>query len=195
MGCDMDAIEKIVLASASPARRALLEEEGLTVLVRPTGCNEQCSLTDPASVVTELAARKLKACMDSADFDSTLPALACDTLIALDGRLIGKAASEVEARGQILAFSGRTHTVFSGYALYLDGKVFNGFDSTDVTFRKIGDAELENYIKGGSWKGAAGSYHIRGSADAFIERVDGSIATVIGLPLEKISDIIKTLRK
>ena len=191
----MDAIEKIVLASASPARRALLEEQGLDVLVRPTGCNEDCTLTDPGAVVTELARRKLQAYMDGPDFEEDLPALACDTLIALDGRLIGKAASAEEARAQIQAFSGRTHTVFSGYALYIGGKLYNGFDSTDVKFREIGRTELEDYIAGGSWKGAAGSYHIRGSADAFIERVDGSIATVIGLPLEKISDIIHSLHR
>ena len=72
--------------------------------------------------------------------------------------------------------------------------MYNGYDSTDVTFREIGDAELDEYIAGGSWKGAAGSYHIHGGADAFIERTRGSIATVIGLPLEKISDIIRILR-
>ena len=190
----MDGIKTIVLASASPARKRLLEEQGLNVLVRPTGCNEDCALTDPARVVTELAARKLKAWMQSPDFDPSLPALACDTLISLDGKLIGKAHSTEEARDQIRAFSSKTHTVFSGYALYIDGRVYNGYDSTDVTFRRIEDAELDEYIAGGSWKGAAGSYHIHGSADTFIDRTRGSIATVIGLPLEKISDIIRILR-
>ncbi len=191
----MDGIKTIVLASASPARKRLLEEQGLQVLVRPTGCNEDCTLTDPAQVVTELASRKLKAWTDSPGFDPALPALACDTLISLDGKLIGKAHSEQEARDQIRAFSGKTHKVFSGYALYMDGSVYTGYDSTDVTFRKIGDAELDEYISGGSWKGAAGSYHIHGGADAFIERTQGSIATVIGLPLEKISDIIRLLHR
>lgn len=191
----MDGIKTIVLASASPARKRLLEEQGLNVLVRPTGCSEDCNLTDPSAVVTELASRKLRAWMDSPDFDSTLPALACDTLISLDGKLIGKAHSEAEARNQIRAFSANTHTVFSGYALYIDGRVFSGFDSTDVTFREIREPELDEYIAGGSWKGAAGSYHIHGSADKFIERTQGSIATVIGLPLEKISDIIRILHK
>lgn len=191
----MDGIKTIVLASASPARKKLLEEQGLKVLVRPTGCNEDCNLTDPAAVVTELATRKLRSWMDSADFDPTLPALACDTLISLNGQLIGKAHSEEEARNQIRAFSSNTHTVFSGYALYIDGTVFSGFDSTDVTFRKIEETELDVYIAGGTWKGAAGSYHIHGSADRFIERTQGSTATVIGLPLEKISDIIRILHK
>ncbi len=191
----MEGIKTIVLASASPARKKLLEEQGLNVIVRPTGCNEDCNLTDPAAVVTELASRKLKARMESADFDPSLPALACDTLISLDGQLIGKAHSEEEARNQIRAFSSKTHTVFSGYALYIDGTVFSGFDSTDVTFREIGETELDEYIAGGSWKGAAGSYHIHTDADRFIERTQGSTATVIGLPLEKISDIIRILHK
>ena len=123
-----------------------------------------------------------------------LPALACDTLLWFDGKLIGKAHSEEEARAQLKMLSGKTHQVYSGYSLFIDGKLYEGYDHTDVTFCNITNKMLDNYIASMEWKGAAGSYRIGGLADTFISNVKGSVSTVVGLPLERISDIIKALR-
>jgi len=181
----------IVLASASPARKALLEASGFDVITCPTGCDESHNLTRPDRVVYELAFRKLDAYMHSPSFKPDVPALACDTLLWFEGRLIGKARSEEEARAQLTALSGRTHSVYSGFALYLPPHVHRGFESTAVTFKVITRKMLDEYIASGQWKGAAGSYRIGGDADKFIEKTEGNTSTVVGLPLEAISDIIK----
>lgn len=186
-------ISEINLASQSPARFNLLKNQGLTVRAYPTMCNEDHSETEPEKVVELLASRKLKAYMDSENFNPEVPAIACDTLLWFENSLIGKAHSDDEAYEQIRRLSSKTHQVFSGYALYFGGKVFTGWDCADVTFKGISPKALELYIASHEWKGAAGSYHVDGLASHFIERVDGDISTVMGLPLSKVSDIIKLL--
>lgn len=189
-----DFFSEINLASQSPARRQILTEEGLKVNVYPTDCDESHNLVRPDEVVTTLASRKLESFMKSENFNPSIPAIACDTLLWFDNMLIGKAHSFEAAYEQIRMLSGKTHQVYSGYALFIDGKVFNGFDCSDVTFKRISPKALELYIASGEWKGAAGSYHVDGLASQFIARVDGDIATVKGLPLSVVSDIIKMLR-
>jgi len=194
MPVTLQSLGTIVLASQSQARLELLKSLKLNVIVRPTHSEETSTQTQPGNVVQELAFRKLTAYMESPDYNPRIPAVAADTLIWFENTLMGKAHSPEEARRQISRLSGNTHTVFSGFALYIDGKTYQGFDSTLVTFRKIGQPELDNYIAGGQWKGAAGSYRLDGQAGTFISCVQGSRNTVTGLPLERISDIIKTLR-
>jgi len=184
----------IVLASKSPARLRLLQENGFEVITCPTDCEETTDKTLPGDVDKDLASLKMAAYKAGPSFREDLPALACDTLLWFDGRLIGKAADEEGARRQLLSLSGRTHQVYSGYSLYMDGKTYEGYDYTDVTFSTISNKMLDRYIESMEWKGAAGSYRIGGLADEFIADVKGSTSTVVGLPLERISDIIKALR-
>lgn len=184
----------IVLASKSPARLKLLQENGFNVITCPTDCEETTTKTLPGDVVQDLASLKMSAYRASSSFRPDLPALACDTLLFFDGKLIGKAHSEEDARAQLKMLSGKTHQVYSGYSLFIDGKLYEGFDHTDVTFCNITNKMLDDYIASLEWKGAAGSYRIGGLADKFISNVKGSVSTVVGLPLEKISDIIKALR-
>lgn len=187
-------IERINLASQSPARLGILKEEGLEVGVFPTYCNEDHNLENPQDVVQELSKRKLESFMKSDNFNPNIPSLACDTLLWFDNMLIGKAHSDDMAYEQIRMLSGKTHRVYTGYALYIDSKIYNGFDFSDVTFKEISPKALELYIASGEWKGAAGSYHVDGLASKFIARVQGDTSTVKGLPLLFVSDIIKTLR-
>lgn len=187
-------IDKINLASQSPARLGILREEGLEVGVFPTYCNEDHNLEKPEDVVKELSKRKLESFMLSDNFTADIPSLACDTLLWFENMLIGKAHSEDMAYEQIRMLSGKTHRVYTGYALFIDGKLYNGFDFADVTFKQISPKALQLYIASGEWKGAAGSYHVDGLASKFIARVQGDISTVKGLPLLVVSDIIKTLR-
>lgn len=186
-------MDSIVLASASPARRAILESQGLNVIVRPTDCNEDHGLALPGDVVTELASRKLDAYMKGPFFTAVLPAVACDTLIWFNGSFIGKPADRKGAEAQLKMLSGKTHEVYSGYALFIQNKVYRGFDRSEVTFENIGRQAIEQYLDSGQWMGAAGSYRIGGLADIFIKNVHGHASTVAGLPLETISDIIKAL--
>ena len=183
-------IKRINLASQSPARLEILRNQGLEVGAYPQDLDEHTDKTHPGEVVEDLAMQKLSSFMKSPDFDPSVVSLACDTLISFQGKLIGKAHSDNEAREQIKMFAGNTHEVFSGYALCLNGKIYHGYDCTKVSFREISPSELENYIKSQEWRGAAGSYHIQGLAKGFIYHVAGDINTVIGLPLFKVSEII-----
>lgn len=183
-------IKKINLASQSPARLELLKQQGLEVGAFPQDLEEHTDKTHPGEVVEDLALQKLNSFMKSPVFDKEVPSLACDTLISFQGKLIGKAHSDAEAKTQIKSFAGNTHEVFSGYALFYEGKLYHGYDCTKVTFREIGPDELESYIRSREWKGAAGSYHIQGIAKDFISSITGDINTVIGLPLFKVSEII-----
>lgn len=182
---------KINLASQSPARLELLRKAGFEVEPFPQDINETTSQTEPGKVVEDLALQKLDAFMKSSDFKADEISLASDTLIYFNGRLIGKARSNGEAKNQIASFAGHTHKVYSGYALFYKGTLYHGFDCTDVSFREIPEEELEKYIDSMEWKGAAGSYHIQGLAETFISEVKGDINTVIGLPLNKVLEIIR----
>ncbi len=186
-----DFFQEVNLASQSPARLALLQKEGLTVNVFPQDCLEETLETHPGKVVESLSILKLNAFLKSDDFKENIPAIACDTLLWFENKLIGKAHSKEEAWNQISELSGKTHQVYSGYALYFKGKIFHGYDSADVTFTPISQEKLQAYVNSEEWKGAAGSYHIYGKAVDFIEDISGDPATVIGLPLFRINAVLE----
>ena len=112
------ACPTLVLASQSPNRRALLESCSVRVVVRPQDINEICGLTDPAAVVQTLSRQKMDSYLGSPLFESSLPAIAVDTLVCLDGRLLGKPSDRTAAEQMLEKLSGRTHEVLSGMSLY-----------------------------------------------------------------------------
>jgi septum formation protein len=179
----------MVLASRSPARRQLLEESGIEVIVRPTDCDESCIETDPNRAVATLARRKLDAFL-AADPHCRLPVLCCDTLVWFEGALVGKARDRSEAFIQLSRFSGKAQTVHSGWALRYGERIVGGFDETTVYFRHLDRATIESYLDTGEWNGAAGSYRIQGAGRALVERIEGNADTIIGLPISRISEIL-----
>ena len=120
-----------------------------------------------------------------------LPILCCDTLIYHENKLIGKAHSSEEAFYMLKELSNRSHFVYTGFSLFFKGKEYSGFDMAKVTFKKLKENSILDYLKTKEWEGAAGSYRIQGSAKAFIDTIEGDITTVIGLPLKVIFDIIE----
>ena len=189
-----DYINEIYLASQSPARLELLRKQGLEVHACPQFCEEFTSETEPGKVVESLSLQKLDSFIKSPDFKENCTALACDTLLYFNGKLIGKAHSSKEAQKQIEELAGNTHQVYSGYSLYYKKKIYHGFDYADVKFSPISEKDIIAYIDSNEWKGAAGSYHLFGKAVDFIEKVDGDVNTVIGLPLRTIEKTIGNLK-
>lgn len=189
-----DYINTVYLASQSLGRRGILEGQGLQVLVYPTDTDESGHWKDPGEMVHDLALRKLNAFMDSGNYkDKSLIAIASDTVVVLDNKVIGKAKDDIEARQQLTSLSGREHFVYSSYAVCKDGKIYSGFDRATVHFNDIEDL-IEKYIEIGEWKGAAGSYRIQNLGKQFIKEIEGDINTVIGLPLKKVEEIIRPKR-
>ena len=109
----------IVLASQSPNRRKVLENAGVQVIIRPQNIWEICGETEPSKVVTALSSQKMGSYLKSQEFDSSLPAVAIDTLVCLDGKLIGKPKDDEDARSMLRSFSGKWHEVYSGMSVYV----------------------------------------------------------------------------
>jgi septum formation protein len=180
----------IILASKSTGRKQLLEEQGCTVIVDAIDCDENNNFSSIEQRVLELALLKLNTYL-AIKKEIVLPVISGDTLIALNNRVIGKATSIDEAKGQLLAFSGQKHTVYSAFALYLpkDKRIYKGVDKTAVTFKNLDEKTIANYLKSNSWQQAAGSYRLQNDMKRFIAKIEGETSTVVGLPLPLISAI------
>lgn len=182
----------VVLASQSPNRRKLLENAGLRVLTRPQDIWEICGFTEPEKVVTALSSQKMDSYLKSPEFDPSLPAVAVDTLVSLDGRLMGKPADDEDARAMLRSFSGRWHEVYSGMSVYVPAlsDVRRICDVSRVLFRTLSDEDVQWYISTGDCTGAAGAYKIQENGYRLIDAIDGSFSNIIGLPLERLVEIL-----
>jgi septum formation protein len=178
----------LVLASASPQRRAILERLGARFAVRPTGV-EEIEQGDPAEVARENALLKARAaCLH---VEETV--LGVDTLVALEGRIYGKPTDRDAARETLRALGGATHTVFSGLALLRDGREQVAVARTEVSFRELHDETIEWYLATEEWCGRAGGYAIQGAGAALVREIRGDYENVVGLPLATLLDLFPEL--
>lgn len=109
--------------------------------------------------------------------------LACDTDVVLDGKALGKPADETEARAYLDRMSGRPHVVMSGLVVLVDGEERSGLERSTVVFKQLSDAEKERYVAFGEWRGRSGGYAIQTLGSTLVERVEGSVSNVVGLPV------------
>ena len=178
----------LVLASASPRRRHLIERLGWAFEVRPTDADE----TWPESLETgpaaeEVALRKARA----VEAPGAL-VLAADTVVVLDGEVLGKPADDADAARTLARLSGRTHEVTTGLALRLDGREATAHETTRVTFADLSAGEIAAYVAGGSPRDKAGSYGIQDDAGALlVRRIEGDYFNVVGLPLRRLYDTLR----
>jgi septum formation protein len=183
----------LVLASASPQRRAILERLGAQFSVRPSGV-EEIDHGEPADVALENALRKARAARVAGERDGARETvLGCDTLVALDGRIYGKPPDEEAARVTLKALSGCTHTVFSGLALITADSERSAVARTEVVFRECGEQLIDWYVRSGEWRGRAGGYAIQGRGAALVREVRGDYENVVGLPLATLLDLYPEL--
>ena len=175
-------MDPIVLASASPQRRAILEHLGIPFVVAPADVDE-LDTGDPNVVALENARRKARAVPGA-------HVLGVDTVVALDGRIYGKPRDAQEARATLLALGGRTHVVHSG--LHLTG-VGEAVEATAVTFRAVDTDLADWYLASSEWRGRAGGYAIQGRGAALVAAIEGDYANVVGLPVAAFMDLLTTL--
>ena len=169
----------LVLASASPRRRDLLARIGLAFDVRPTDADETWPDLPLGPAAEAVALRKARA----AEAPGAL-VLAADTVVALDGDVLGKPPSAEAARITLRRLSGRTHRVATGLALRHGDREATAHAVTDVTFAALSDAEIDAYVATGSPLDKAGAYGIQDDVGALlVERIEGDYANVVGLPL------------
>jgi septum formation protein len=170
----------VVLASGSPQRSEILLKLGLRFETIVPGV-EELTGGEPEIEVLENARRKARAVLDA-----TGPApliVACDTDVVLDGRALGKPADAVEARDYLERMSGRPHQVLSGLVVLADGEERSGLERTAVVFKDLSDADKERYVAFGEWRGRSGGYAIQTLGSTLVERVEGSVSNVVGLPV------------
>ena len=174
---------QLILASASPRRKALLAQLGIKPdKFVPANINEIAKPDEsPRSLATRLAEAKgqIVASIYRNDF-----VLAADTVVACGRRILAKPLNRSQASAHLTLLSGRRHRVFSGVTLVSPCGTVNSLSvMTQVTFKRLHPLELNAYLESGEWKDKAGGYAIQGRAGGFIKRINGSYSNVVGLPL------------
>ena len=162
----------IVLASTSPQRRAILEQLRIPFEVVAPAYDE-----GPDGDPVEHALGKARS-VDGGD----RPVLGVDTIVACEGRVIGKPRDAAEAERMLETLSGKTHVVVSGLCLRTPGWQELHREETHVTFRALTPRDLSHYVASGEWQNRAGAYAIQGLGASLVERIDGDYLNVVGLP-------------
>ena len=169
----------VVLASASPRRAHILRALGVPFRVVVSGADESLLPGEEAGEAAERLARAKAASVSG----ESLPVLAADTLVACEGRVLGKPADAAEARAMLRLLSGRRHEVVTGVCLQSSGRVHSGREHTTVTMATLSDDDIEWYVGTGEPLDKAGAYHMDGRGAAVVQSIDGSPSNVVGLPV------------
>lgn len=184
-------MSRLVLASASPRRRDLLQDRlGLDVVVIPADVDESPRHGEaPAAMVQRLARRKVAA----VEVEQDDLVVAADTVVLVDGDVMGKPANLDKARLMLRALSGREHAVLTGVAVKLGPKGASGVDRTKVRFRRLSPSEIQTYVDSSEPMDKAGGYGIQGLAGMFVEHIEGTETGVIGLPLGRLAVLVASV--
>lgn len=192
---------KIILASQSPRRRELLAQAGYEFEIITSDVEEVTTKEAPDEVVKELSHQKAKAVFDGLisyssnmgmDDDLHLVVIGADTVVSLDGKIMGKPKNKEEAFHMLKSLQGNTHQVYTGVTLFFYDysnkltEVKSFAECTNVTFYPMKDSEILGYIATGDCYDKAGSYGIQGSFAIFIEKIDGDYNNVVGLPIARL---------
>ena len=171
----------LILASQSPRRRELLGLITRDFLVRPTGCDETLDCADPAEHALQPPRRKRAAALAEAGPEDAV--IAADTVVYLDGLLLGKPRDPAEAAAMLSRLSGRTHTVCTGVAVAFRGGTRTLCQQTRVTFYDLSRGLIDWYVSTGEPMDKAGAYGIQGRGALLVRDIAGDYSNVVGLPV------------
>ena len=173
-------MREIVLASASPRRREILRMLGIPFRAEESGV-EEGTTGDPLSCALALSQRKALAVAERAGKDAIV--VGVDTIVALDGKVLGKPSGPQEAVEMLGKLSGRVHRVYSGLTVAYGGRLLSDYRCTEVRMRRISPEEIEAYVATGEPLDKAGAYAVQGRGAAFVEEIRGCFYNVVGLPV------------
>ncbi|MCR5742620.1 MAG: Maf family protein [Lachnospiraceae bacterium] len=191
--------KRIILASASPRRHELLKTicEEFECIV--SECDESVfEGTTPTNAVMELSRRKAGAVAYKLDRNEESIVIGADTVVCLDGVILGKPANTETAMSMLRRLSGKSHMVYTGVAIYLvkDDKITledNFYVSTEVIFNEMSEEEIEDYVRTGEPMDKAGAYGIQGAAARFIKSINGDYYNVVGFPVSAVYGSLKKI--
>ena len=186
-----------ILASKSPRRREILENLGVPFEVVTAETDEMSAERDPRRLVELLSERKGRAVMEllaakGRDLTDTV-VISSDTVVAIDGEILGKPRDEADAKRMLSLLSGRRHEVISGVCLIGNGKIGVSHEVTEVEFDKLDAETIDGYIRATDPYDKAGAYAIQGLASAYIKGIHGCYFNVVGLPVHRLNCLYREL--
>ncbi len=199
---------QIILASASPRRKELLEQIGISFDICPAKGEEIITKKIPHEVVQELASQKAKEVAGMVKMYETsheelmtpqdIMVIGADTIVAYENQILGKPKDEADAFRMLSMLAGNTHSVYTGVSIVLlaaSGKVgeLTFYEKTDVTMRQMDEKEIRRYIATGEPMDKAGAYGIQGKCAIYIDKISGDYNNVVGLPVAAIYRELKKL--
>lgn len=183
----------LILASQSPRRHELLRLIEPDFEIITADVDERIEKgTSPGEAVMSLALKKARAVAEINTEDTVIGA---DTVVALGGEILGKPRDSKEAAAMLRKLAGKTHTVYTGVCLIMDGGETVFFEATDVTFTQMTDDEIKQYVETGDPLDKAGAYGIQGRAAAFISGINGDFYNVMGLPVSALYRKLRELHR
>lgn len=184
-------MKKLILASQSPRRRELLEKCGIPFTCEPADIDEAIDDSrDLADEIRRLSRRKAEVILVRHP-DAVV--VGSDTIVAVNGRVLGKPADREDAARMLKMLSGNTHQVITGLCVISDRKIFQDVSVSHVTFAKLSDEEIRDYVSSGECDDKAGAYAIQGGAGKFITNIDGDYYAIMGLPLNSVYEELKNM--
>lgn len=179
----------VILASASPRRRQLLEQVGLRFAVQASAVIETMKAElSPPEWARSLAVDKAAAVAATAD--SRTVVIGADTIVVYLDRIFGKPDTREQARDMLCSLAGQRHKVITGVAVVAGANIFSDYAETVVTFRELTETEIDSYLSIEEWVDKAGAYAIQGMGALLVERIEGSYDNVVGLPLVTLSRLL-----
>jgi len=180
----------LVLASASAGRAELLRRTGVLFVVEPSHCDETTDIVDPSLHAKTLALRKAR---DVAARHGDAVVIGADTIIDLDGEIVGKPETPVDAERMLARLCGRFHRLLTGVAIVdaAASREYVGIEVTRVHLRSLTPRQIRAYVASGEPVGKSGSYEIQGLGATIIDRIEGDFSNVVGLPMAHLAQALE----
>lgn len=188
-------MRKIILASASPRRRELLEQGGIPFTVIPSQAEEKITTEQPGQAVEELSYLKCSDIYEKSLGDVLV--IGADTVVASEGKILGKPSSQKDAVKMLQSLQGREHEVYTGVTIIAregnENRKKTFHEKTKVVFYPMSDEEIRSYVNTGEPMDKAGAYGIQGKSAVFIKEISGDYNNVVGLPLARLYQELKNM--
>ncbi len=178
----------LILASQSPRRRELLQQAGISFIARPANVDETIRAGESPDAYVKRVAQEKATAVEASPADIVLGA---DTVVVIDGQILGKPRDPADALRMLEALSGREHAVLTGICLRRASETILDIAETRVWFLPLTQRELQEYVATGEPMDKAGAYAIQGLASKFVRRIEGSYANVVGLPVELVHQYLR----